>query len=419
MGTFNVYQNDNKTPNLNRTIAEDFSFNGKSTKGSLLYSQSPKGRKIPDSAFSTLPLNNARCAVWSPSGRYLAVGHNGGTFLSVYYFDGTNFTKLTSPASLPTAVVMAIEWSPKEDFFITVEYATPFFSIYNFDTSSGSPVITRNTTTTGTSVYTSNGSTPIDVSLSSNGKYLAVAQFTSPYIRVWNMSGSLSTALADPTQTPGSAARSCAWSPNGRYLAVTSLSSPYVTVYNFNGTTLTKLSVQPDLPPDTAYGVSWSPNGAYLAVSHFGGTRVSVHSFRDVSNGSYFGFNQVTLETMYGDAVPLQNPATTTISDNAFYSGDGLSSNWSPDGRYFAQTLESAPFVRIFSVQSDYSLVLHPDSSTQPGGKSRTVMWTPDGRYLAVAHTTTPGCSVYASTTGDIKPGFMLDIEPPSNAPHV
>ncbi len=60
----------------------------------------------------------------------------------------------------------------------------------------------------------------------------------------------------------------CSWDSSGTYLAVAHSTSPYLTVYQRSGSTLTKLADPAALPVSYSTGVSFGASGgAYLAVA--------------------------------------------------------------------------------------------------------------------------------------------------------
>ena len=82
--------------------------------------------------------------------------------------------------------------------------------------------------------------------------------------------------LADPATLPTGTARGCSWDSSGTYLAVAHDSSPYITVYQRSGSTLTKLA-DPATLPVYAYGCSWGASGTYLAVAHDSSPYITVY----------------------------------------------------------------------------------------------------------------------------------------------
>ena len=101
-----------------------------------------------------------------------------------------------------------------------------------------------------------------------SGTYLAVVNSTSPYITVYERSGSTLTKIANPATLPTGAAYGCSWDSSGTYLAVVNSTSPYITVYQRSGSTLTKLADPATLPASNTTGVSFGASGGvYLAVA--------------------------------------------------------------------------------------------------------------------------------------------------------
>ena len=73
---------------------------------------------------------------------------------------------------------------------------------------------------------------------------------------------------SDLADLPAGTGRGDAWSPNGEFLAIAHATSPYITIYQRSGTTFTKLANPADLPTGDGYGAAWSPNGEFLAIAH-------------------------------------------------------------------------------------------------------------------------------------------------------
>jgi WD40 repeat protein len=83
--------------------------------------------------------------------------------------------------------------------------------------------------------------------------------------------------LADPATLPTGYGYGVAWSPNGEFLAVAHVNSPYITIYQRSGTTFTKLADPATLPTNHGYGVAWSPNGEFLAVAHINSPYITIY----------------------------------------------------------------------------------------------------------------------------------------------
>jgi Tol biopolymer transport system component len=75
---------------------------------------------------------------------------------------------------------------------------------------------------------------------------------------------------------PDGTGYACAFSPDGRFLAVGHNTSPFITVYERSGTTFTKLSAL-TAPENTGWGCAFSPDGRFLAVSHSTSPHITVY----------------------------------------------------------------------------------------------------------------------------------------------
>ena len=76
------------------------------------------------------------------------------------------------------------------------------------------------------------------------------------------------TKLADPATLPTGVGLGCAFSPNGEFLAVAHDITPFITIYQRSGTTFNKLTNPATLPTGAGYSCAFSANGEFLAVAH-------------------------------------------------------------------------------------------------------------------------------------------------------
>jgi hypothetical protein len=121
----------------------------------------------------------------------------------------------------------------------------------------------------------------------SSGIYLAVAHATSPFVTVYERSGSTLTKLANPAILPAGTGNDCSWDSSGIYLAVAHATSPFVTVYERSGSTLTKLANPAALPAGTGAGCSWASDN-YLAVAHATSPFVTIYNARTYTRATEF-----------------------------------------------------------------------------------------------------------------------------------
>ena len=73
------------------------------------------------------------------------------------------------------------------------------------------------------------------------------------------------TKITDPVTLPTGDGRGVVFSPNGKFMAVAHTTTPFVTIYIRNGAVFTKLANPATLPTGTGIGVSFSPNGKFMA----------------------------------------------------------------------------------------------------------------------------------------------------------
>jgi Tol biopolymer transport system component len=105
------------------------------------------------------------------------------------------------------------------------------------------------------------------------------------------------------------------------------------------------------------HAATWSPDG------------------RSVAYSSTFGANDALIVADWtGDDASQWTPET--------FTGNGLTSNWSPDGSQLVIQLND-PFVvwKAFLVQSDYRL--RQIANLNPNGSGLSIAWSPDGSQMA------------------------------------
>jgi len=116
---------------------------------------------------------------FSPDGNFLAVALLSGLtpYINLYQItNGTTFTPLSNPSTLPTSGINALEWS-------------------------------------------------------ANSEYLALSVLVSPYVFVYQVSGTTFTHVTDPVSAPAASPTNLSWSPTKKYLAMSVGSSPGIQVY--------------------------------------------------------------------------------------------------------------------------------------------------------------------------------------------
>lgn len=373
---------DERPPQLNKDVPEDFVLGGKIVTASRLYGDRPLGKRLPDPA--TLPGSAAANATdWAPNGRLLAVGSQGSPYLFVYKYDGDTLTKMADPGSIPPGAVQSVSFSPNGKYLGVGYGASPYFSVYTVNETTGSlfkipdaPVIAAST---------ANG-----IKFSPDSKHVAVATSgggsgsSTPNIRVYSVVGTVLTKIADPVSLAGGGMWSVDWTPDGRVIAVAGTNSPTVSFYEFDGETLTKLADPVAFPTGTITHLKYSPDGKYLAMS--GGTTpfVSVYS---VKHNTY---------------VKLANPSPLPAA--ACYGVE-----WSPDGRYLMVSQSASPWIIAYRFNGRFRGSLEAPVVLPPSQGNRGT-FSPDGKIFALANSGNPTLNVYQSLPGNPASGPMLDL---------
>lgn len=318
-------------------------------------------------------------AHWSPNGRYLAVGHAGGSNITVYDWSKGFPVKVASTALTLPALCNGVSWSPDGRYLATAHSSGNRASV--FDWSSGNPVKVEPPSEIPEG--TGNG-----VTWSPNGKYMAVAHGSSPYVNIYDWSGGTPVKMDDPLVLPSDQGRSVAWSPNGRYLAVGSTGSPYLLLYDWSTGVPVSVPV-PSIPSSIISGTAWSPDGRYLAISYQAFPYITIY---DWSSG-----------------------APVRLSDPADLPPEGVTSGvaWSPDGRYLAASSKASPFLIIYD-WSTGAPVKVPDPDSMPLDDANAVAWSPDGRYLAVPYFfSSPYIIIYSTSSQVFNPWSVQLLDGP------
>ena len=197
-----------------------------------------------------LPSGPGRGVAFSADGTYMAVAHGSSPYITIYKRSGDTFTKLANPASLPSGPGFGVAFSADGTYMAVAHSSSPYITIYK---RSGD-TFTRLANPASLPAGSGNG-----VAFSADGTYMAVAHYLSPFITIYKRSGDTFTKLANPAPLPNDNAYGVAFSADGTYMAVAHGSSPYITIYKRSGDTFTKLANPETLPNGEAYGVAFFP----------------------------------------------------------------------------------------------------------------------------------------------------------------
>jgi tryptophan-rich sensory protein len=156
----------------------------------------------------TLPPGTANKCAWSPDGTMLAVAHDSSPYVTIYSRSGDTFTKITSggtqfAATLPPGNANGITWSPNGDTLIIGHDSSPYFSIYSVSGTNFTKVSNPATLPTAAAIMPG---------FNSDGTVLAVPFTTnSPYFHIYNVSGTTYTKVTNPGTLPTGAGRHADW----------------------------------------------------------------------------------------------------------------------------------------------------------------------------------------------------------------
>jgi len=277
-------------------------------------------------------------------------------------WDFTVPAKLTNPATLPASTGNAAEFSPDGRFLAIAHATTPFVTIYEKD---------RNLYTKLSDPATLPASTGNGVAWSKDGRFLAIAHNSSPFVTIYERSGTTFTKLTNPGTLPASTGKGVSFSNDGRFLAVAHSTTPYVTIYERSGTTFTKLTNPATLPQGDGNAVSFSPDGSFLAV------------------GVSYNPQPIVIYSRSGTTfTKLSDPAT--MPDNAVFGAA-----WSPAGDYLSLAHDGTTFLTIYS-RSGSTFTKISDPATMPTGLGNGISYSKDGLFMSVSHFTTPFVTIYS-----------------------
>jgi hypothetical protein len=220
---------------------------------------------------------------------------------------------------------------------------------------------------------------------SPDGRYLAVAHATYPYITIYRRQGNSWVKTTNPVALPAALAYECGFSDDSEYLAVVNdTPTPCGYIYKRTG------SIDPDFVQwaelneigNTGRACRFSPtivegsiSRKYLAIGSTTGTPyLTIYKLLDVGSG------------------PGDQLSALTLDDEPASAVYGCS--FSAEGNYLAVAMSGTPYVRIYRRDGDvFTLLYGPE--TLPTGAGRACSYSRNGGYLAVAHDVSPYVTIY------------------------
>jgi WD40 repeat protein len=230
---------------------------------------------------------SVKTVIWSPDGRYLAVGGESSIGVKIYQFTGSALN-LVATAAYSNAVE-SISWSP-DGRYVVAGGSSNNVTVYQFNGTGLTQVAT-----------TAAGSTIFSTSWSSDGRYIAVGLNGGTAV-VYQFTGSALNSVASANYT--TAVITTAWSPDGRYLAIGGYATnPTTKIYRFTGSALSSVANTTAFYSGLTYiqSISWSPDGTYFAVVGNSPYTIKIYQFTgsSLSNGG----NPIAVSSAYSGAV--------------------------------------------------------------------------------------------------------------------
>lgn len=213
-------------------------------------------------------------------------------------------------------------------------FNSPYAIGYAWDSGSGFG--------SSTSPSTAPAGEGLAVAFNPDSTAIAVAHKASPYISayLWS-SGAFSTKYSNPGTLPAGEpyvlSRSVAFSPDGKYLAVSHATSPYVTVYNWSGSGFgSKIANPSTLPPGTGCGLAFTAGAVFVGFD--GSPYVYAYAF-NAGFGAKFT-DPSTAATAAGYTVAISPAGNAMVFGNldAYQWSDsaGFGSKYTKPGTYSA-----------------------------------------------------------------------------------
>lgn len=261
---------------------------------------------------------------------------------------------------------------------------------------------------------------------SPDGKFLAAAIASTPYISIYKRNGETFTLLSNPASLPTGSGRDVAFSPDNKYLAVGHGTTPFVTIYKRDGDTFTKIATPFNtLPGGTTLSVAFSPDGNYFAVGMSVSpyvnvwridstldtfTKITIPTAGSGGNVNSVKFSPDSLHLIYaGGSSPsyggyLINSSTDTFTALTIIGSPATTGNhvaFSPDGVYMSVGASTdLAILKRNNANNTYSVITsQPPTVQKPAGEVNASAWSKDGNYLLVSGVNEP--IILYTRTGD------------------
>lgn len=308
---------------------------------------------------------------------------SGGRILATPQYPWTSSIQQSNPGTLPAGQANSAKWSPDGRFLAVAHNTTPFVTIYERSGTNFNKLANPGTLPAGNANC---------VAWSPNGDFLLVAHATTPFITIYQRQGLNFTKLSNPATLPANTGLSAAFSPNGEFLAVTcNDGAAGFNIYNIKGTTFTDITGSAGIAsPDGYKGIcAWAPDSKVLALTNATGTGNVFNCY--LRTGTTFA--AMTIGTQ-----PASLPTALVFS---------------PDGSYLFGGFSTSPAYAFYYSAGALNSLVGP-SNPFPGGSPPVgavigMAISPNGQLIAVVSASTPFVQIYS---GSIANGFVLQSNP-------
>lgn len=251
-----------------------------------------------------------------PTNTYLASTASSSPYISIWKYNGSSWTQLSSPAEFPTSATRDVAFSPSGTY-LAVAGANPYLIIYKRN----GDVFTKLNTLSAQPFGTGNS-----VAWDTSETFLYVGQQNSPYYCIYQRSGDNFTVTNTTLSPfPGGVVTRARFSPTNNYLTLGGWITVQPNIVTYNSST--KLVIPKIYAPQTS--MTWymrtATSTAGTAGSVFGSP--STPSLVSPTNGGASDGVSFTLGSYsHPDAVGQYSPQVQRASDATFISNVAISS---------------------------------------------------------------------------------------------
>lgn len=287
---------------------------------------------------------------------------------------GGTLGALTQTAAAVGSTIRHTALSPNGRWLAVALTSTPFIAIYAVDGSA----ITTPTSPTGGDIPTGQGNW---VAWAPDGDTIFMGHNTAPYLSAWPWDGTWGS-IVNPGTDPGANVVGIAVSPDGGYVAAVTGTTPYLSIYPWTGAFGTLVQPAGDnIPVGAANGVVFDRTSKWVIAAHTTTPFVSAWKWD-------------------GDALGV------IVNPDNLATGNGTSISISPDNLYVAITQTATPYVRAWRIDAlaetqpfEY-LLEDPPSADLPSSQPGVISWDRRGGFIFIGISGSPYMEGYAWNYG-------------------